>query len=293
MVKYICNTCNKIFDHKSTYNRHINRKFKCKKNIENKIENNVSAENSPFGMALPKLECIDDTTCKYCLKSYSTNSNLNKHQKKCKSKIDIELKEELFQLLKLEINKNNKDLEKQNLFLKLQINNLQKELNSDITTNITTNHNYTSISNTNCNNKTINILAYEKTDLSHLTDKDFESIMKKCYKSVPTLIEKTHFNPLKPENKNIYISNIKQNFIMKYNGGKWILSNKDETLDDLYENSSNILEDKIENWETNKFKYDKVAVERFYKFLDNKDKDKVKNGIKDEIKLILYNNKID
>jgi len=196
-------------------------------------------------MALPKLECIDDTTCKYCLKSYSTNSNLNKHQKKCKSKIDIELKEELFQLLKLEINKNNKDLEKQNLFLKLQINNLQKELNSDITTNITTNHNYTSISNTNCNNKTINILAYEKTDLSHLTDKDFESIMKKCYKSVPTLIEKTHFNPLKPENKNIYISNIKQNFIMKYNGGKWILSNKDETLDDLYENSSNILEDKV------------------------------------------------
>ena len=80
---------------------------------------------------------------------------------------------------------------------------------------------------------------------------------------------------------------------MKYNGGKWILSNKDETLDDLYENSSNILEDKIENWETNKFKYDKIAVERFYKFLDNKDKDKVKNGIKDEIKLILYNNKID
>ena len=115
--------------------------------------------------------------------------------------------------------------------------------------------------------------------------------MKKCYKSVPTLIEKTHFDPLRPENKNIYISNIKQNFIMVYNGHKWILNNKDEKLDELYENSSNILEDKIENWEANKYKYDKVAVEKFYKFLDNKDKDNVKNEIKDEIKLILYNNK--
>ena len=159
-------------------------------------------------------------------------------------------------------------------------------------TNIT-NNNFTNINNTNCNNKTINILAYDKTDISHLTDKDFENIMKKCYKSVPTLIEKTHFDPLRPENKNIYISNIKQNLIMKYNGEKWILCNKDETLDEIYENSSNILEDKIENWETNKYLYDKEAVDKFYKFLDNKDKDNIKNDIKDEIKLILYNNKID
>ena len=66
------------------------------------------------------------------------------------------------------------------------------------------------------------------------------------------------------------------------------ICNKEETLDDLYENSSNILEDKIENWEANKYKYDKDAVDKFYKFLDNKEKDNIKNEIKDEIKLILY-----
>ena len=289
MVIYICKNCNKEFDHKSTYIRHINRKHKCKENVDNN-ENIVNYSLSGTGFPKQEYEKINNR-CDYCQHVYSTKYNLNKHQKNCKIKQDFIVKEELFQLLKLEINKNNKDLEKQNLFLKLQINKLQKELNINKTTNIT-NHNYTSISNTNCNNKTINILAYEKTDLSHLTDKDFENIMKKCYKSVPTLIEKTHFNPLKPENKNIYISNIKQNFIMKYNGDKWILGNQDETLNDLYENSSNILEDKLENWETNKFKYDKIAVEKFYKFLDNKDKDNIKNGIKDEIKLILYNNKI-
>jgi len=281
--------CDKSFDHKSTYIRHINRKFKCKKIENNIIENNESADNSTFGMAIPKLEYVDETSCKYCLKKYSTKYNLNKHLKKCKYKIDTDKKEELFQLLKLEVNK---DLEKHNLYLKQQINNLQKELNNDKTTNITTN-NYTNINNTNCNNKTINILAYDKTDLSHLTDKDYEDIMKKCYKSVPSLIEKTHFDPTKPENKNIYISNIQNKFIMIYNGNKWTLKNQEQTLDSLYENSSNKLEDKIENWETNKYKYDKLAVERFYKFLDNKDKDEIKNEIKDEIKLILYNNKID
>ena len=289
MVIYICTICNKSFDHKSTYTRLINRKFKCKK-IENiNIENNDSAQDSMFGMTIPKLESLDGNSCIYCYKKYSTNYNLNKHLKKCKAKIDIELKEELFQLLKLEVNK---DLEKQNLYLKHQINNLQKELNNDKTTNIT-NNNYTSINNTNCNNKTINILAYDKTDLSHITDKDYEEIMKKCYKSVPSLIEKTHFDPTKPENKNIYISNIQNKFIMIYNGNKWTLKNQEKTLDSLYENSSNTLEDKIENWEANKYKYDKLAVERFYKFLNNKEKDKIKNDIKDEIKLILYNNKID
>ena len=288
MVEYTCINCNKIFNHKSTYLRHIERKFKCKnKNVETQIIS-TSAEYSTFGMAIPNMEYFDNN-CKFCNKTYSTKYNLNKHQKKCKLKKETTKKEELFQLLKLEVNK---DLEKQNLFLKQQINNLQIELCNNKTMNIT-NNNYTSISNTNCNNKTINILAYDKTDLSHLTDKDFEQIMKKCYKSVPSLIEKTHFDPLRPENKNIYISNIKQNFVMKYTGEKWILCNKDETLDDLYENSSNILEDKIENWEANKYKYDNDAVDKFYKFLDNKDKDNIKNEIKDEIKLILYNNKID
>lgn len=36
MVKYICEKCNKTFDRKSNYNTHINKKFSCKKTIDNK-----------------------------------------------------------------------------------------------------------------------------------------------------------------------------------------------------------------------------------------------------------------
>lgn len=277
MVEYTCSACGKQFTQKGHYMRHINRKFPCIKN------NNEYSKYSISGINIPNLEYKEKQKCIYCDKIYSTKYNLNKHYKTCKQKQEIDMKDKLYNLL---IKENQKKLKEDNLFLKQQINNLQKQLNKDNTNIVISN-------NTNCNNKTINILAYDKTDLSHLTDKDFEQIMKKCYKSVPSLIEKTHFDPLRPENKNIYISNIKQNFVMKYTGEKWILCNKDETLDDLYENSSNILEDKIENWEANKYKYDNDAVDKFYKFLDNKDKDNIKNEIKDDIKLILYNNKID
>ena len=116
-----------------------------------------------------------------------------------------------------------------------------------------------------------------------------------CNICVPHLIEKTHYDPKKPENNNIYISNIKDKYIMIWNGIKWYLKNREETLDDIYiyiyENSSNILEDKIETCESNNFQYDQVAVSKFYKFLDNKEKEEVKNKIKEEIKLILYNNR--
>ena len=279
MVIYICEKCNKSFYQKGHYTRHINRKYPC--NLKSSLTENIP-NYSKNGIGIPKLEYIENSnSCPFCLKTYSTKFNLNKHLKNCKIKKKNDMKEELYNLL---IQDTQKKIEEENLFLKQQINNLQKELNKK-PINIINN-------NLNCNNKTINILAYDQTDISHLSDKDFEIIMKKCYKSVPTLIEKTHFNPNKLENKNIYINNIQNKYVMIYNGIKWNLVNQDIALNDIYENSSNILEDKIENWESNKYKYDKLAVERFYKFLNNKDKDSVKNNIKNDIKLILYNNRL-
>ena len=39
MVTYICDKCCKIFDHKTNYNYHINRKYSCKSDKED--ENNI------------------------------------------------------------------------------------------------------------------------------------------------------------------------------------------------------------------------------------------------------------
>ena len=280
MSNFKCPNCLKVFNRKSNYERHMNRKFSCK------IVMNSTCSNSKNGFRNPKVEYIEKTNiCYYCNRHYSTISNLNKHLKKCKVKKEEELKQKLFDLLMKE---QNKKIDEQNLFMKQQIDILQNQLkvkNNNIKNNNINNNNI------NSNNKTINILAYNKTDLSHISDKDFERIMRRCNMSVPRLIEKTHYDPNKPENKNIFISNLRDRYVMQWNSKRWDLKNRDEALDDMYENGACVLEDKIETWEENKYQYDPIAVRKFYKFLDNKEKDQVKNKIKEEIKLILYNNR--
>ena len=60
----------------------------------------------------------------------------------------------------------------------------------------------------------IKILSYNNTDISHLTDQDFIKFIKKGTYCVPKLLEAIHFNPKKPENYNIYIPNMKNNYVM-------------------------------------------------------------------------------
>ena len=62
----------------------------------------------------------------------------------------------------------------------------------------------------------IKLVAYKDTDLSHLTDKDYLQCLNRSNMVIPNLIKRIHFNPKKPENQNIYISNIKNKYVMIY-----------------------------------------------------------------------------
>ena len=164
--------------------------------------------------------------------------------------------------------KNKEQLEREIEELKEQVDQLKKS--QHITNNI--------------------IIAYnQQPDLSHLTDKDYLRIMNKGFKSVPKLIEEIHFNPNKPENKNIYIPNIKNKYAMGWNGQKWDLMNRNEVIDDMYDDKSNILIEKFEELESSNI--DKNTLKKFRRFINKQDDDDIKNKIKEEIKLLLYNNK--
>jgi hypothetical protein len=137
------------------------------------------------------------------------------------------------------------------------------------------------------NNNTINniqLLAYRETDVSHLTDQDYRSCIKKVNHCVKHMIEKVHFNPTKPENMNIYISNIKDKYIMVYDGMNWNLANKKDELDRLYEEKEMMLEEWLDS------NPEKELKDKFLKYLNNKESDECLNRIKEEIKLMLYNN---
>jgi hypothetical protein len=139
-----------------------------------------------------------------------------------------------------------------------------------------------SFNTTNIQNN-ITLLSYRDTDVSHLTDEDYKKCIKKVNFCVKNMIECIHFNPLKPENMNIYISNMKDKYLMIYDGTNWNLANKRDELDKLYEDKEMLLEEWLE---TNQ---DAVLKEKFVKYINNKEKDDCLNKIKEEIKLMMYN----
>jgi hypothetical protein len=207
--------------------------------------------------------------CKYCHKKFNHKSNYYRHMKHyCKEKntYDGKMKEELE---KEELEK--EELEKEIEELKRKVDELK------MSQHVTYNN----------NNNNITLIAHNKQpDLSHLTNNDYLKIMNRGFNSVPKLIEAIHFNPEKPENQNIYIPDIKNKYVMAWNGKEWNLRDRNNIIDDMYDDNSNILLEKMEELDEgeNKFK-------KFKRFINQCENDIVKDRVKEEIKLLLYNKK--
>jgi len=136
----------------------------------------------------------------------------------------------------------------------------------------------------------IKLLSYSETDRSHLTDKDILKCLKHSNFCIPHLIEKIHFDKKKPENHNVYISNLKNKYVMIYDGSKWICNDREDQINSLIDDNEGIMEYKIEEWVENGNKYPKM-MKKFNRYVEIRDNNIVINKIKDEIKLLLYNNR--
>jgi hypothetical protein len=139
------------------------------------------------------------------------------------------------------------------------------------------------------NNNTINnitLLAYRDTDVSHLTPEDYMGFYKKVNHCVKLLIEKIHFNPEKPENMNIYISNMKDKYMTIYDGKHWNLANKNIEMTRMYEEKEQMLEDWLES------NPDPLLKEKFARYLSNKESDDCFQYIMEDIKLMMYNRRL-
>jgi len=101
------------------------------------------------------------------------------------------------------------------------------------------------------------------------------------------MIEKIHFNPHKPENMNIYISNMKDRYLMIYEDGNWTLKSKVNVLDSLYDDKEMLIEEWLDEEQN---KYPEMR-DKFVQYLNNKENDDTMNMVKDELKLMMYNMK--
>ena len=297
MVNYKCIRCGYTTDHRSKMKSHLNRKNMCKSILNDinikiyiddildgkeidlaaKCQPNVSqlSQNGSQMSAIcqPNVSQLSQNNyyCSYCNKYFKHRQSLSKHLKnRCKEKeIDDAYKNDMLEL----VNRLNDQLNKKDK----QIEDLIKKVG--ITQNIQNN-----IQNN------IKILAYKNTDISHLTDQDYLKCISHSNFCVPQLIKKIHFDPEKPENHNIYISNIRNRYIMTYDGKKWNLNNQDETIDDLIDTNEFFIEQKLEEWIENGKAYPEI-MKKFNRYLEKKEQDDILNKIKDEIKLLLYNNR--
>ena len=308
MVNYTCIRCGYTTNDKSKMKTHFNRKTVCKPKIINinldeykeKILNGEIINLDKYTQNIPNIYpnsdiCIpnlypEDTQkekgyfCEFCKKELSSYKNLWRHLKTCKEKKkDDEEKENMLNLIEML----NKQLEDQRQEFKLELNKRNKQITDLIKKsgiNIGTQNIQQNIQ------QNIKVLAYKDTDISHLTDQDYLYCLNRSNMCIPNLIKKIHFNPKKPENQNIYISNIKNKYIMVYDGDKWNLSNQSETIEDLIDTNEFVIEQKLEEWLENGKEFPQI-MKKFNRYLEKKEKDEVKNAIKEEIKLVLYNNR--
>ena len=271
--KYYCKYCDYNAKVKSSFNKHL----KTKKHLEStQSQQKVNIESTKSQQKVNiKLIKNKDNNCKYCNKSFTTKQAMYRHIKyTCSQNTDESIKE-LCRLL----NDKEKILKEQGAHIKHLYERIEK-LSSKLQINNINNGIIT-------NNVNIQLLDYDKTDYSHLTDNDYVNCIKDCNYSIKTLIEKVHFNNNKPENMNIYISSIKGNYVMVYKNQQWQILDRKSQLDDLYEFNEIILSDWYKEYK-NKYP-DMINSMKLY--LKNSEENEIINEVKKEILLMLYNNR--
>jgi hypothetical protein len=239
---------------------------------------------------IPSNPCVShedsakEFVCKYCNQTFKYRQSVSKHIKySCKKNKDEDLKE-LVRLLNLQLQQKDNHIKNQDNQIKKQQKQIDKLMDKLQVPHITTNQmNQTTNHTTNNIQNNIKLLCYKDTDISHLTEKDYSSAIRKVNSCVKHIIECIHYNPSKPENHNIYISNRKDKYIMVYESGNWNIKHKNDEVDTLYENNEMLLEDWLDEYGTDALR------DKFRKYLTNKEDPETFKQIKENIHMMMYN----
>ena len=194
MVIYKCEKCNKEFNQKSNYLKHINRKKSCISNETNTIIYKCEKCNKEFNYK---------TNYLYHINKINSCDNVN-FEEKC-NKLEIEL----FNLKKdfeLLINKN-KELENENK----TINELYKNLVDKCLVNNKISKNNCNNNNNNTTNNTINLnlVPFGMENLDDLTLEEKKSIVNSGLYCSVICTKKINCNPRLPQYHNISFTNLR------------------------------------------------------------------------------------
>lgn len=279
MVKYTCLRCDKIYDHKGAYDRHLQRKKPCKK-----AHNNPDTEHKNADFT----DLLDDmgTTCDYCTKEFTRKSDLKRHLNNgCKAKKTNDMQNILDKM----VEQNEKMIMLEQEIISMKNKTGSKTVNSGVINNIENQHNTNNTHNT-INNIQQNIIQINPFghEVLNISDKQLKKCWRRCYNSVPELINYKHFNEDMPENSNVYIPNVKGTHAKIFTGERWEIRDANDIVRQIFEDNNDYL---MEQFQEKEDELDDFTIRKFAHYVDKQDDDEVINNVKKDIKQTLYNKK--
>jgi hypothetical protein len=279
-----CIICNKNYSSQSSLCNH-NKKFHIINTNLNYNQNNLNNNpiNNPTNLNIINTDVNDHKkyNCNKCNKEFGKYQHRWRHEKICKNnKFNLEINNkaeiiEIKNMLKEIIEKNCKIHHK-------KLDKINKQLINNTTNNISNTNNGTIINNTyvKFGNEQLSSLL-SKNDMLKIINKQClcieESIIKKIKDFLiinedkikiidfyfSESIKSVHFNKNLPEYNNIFITNMKDTIAYIFDGSKFILTSKDEVINDLYNSHLENIEQFLEEAKIPENKYSKIT-----KFLD-------------------------
>jgi hypothetical protein len=292
----ICPRCGKPFTHRGNLNAHLKIKKSCyPKYVDipgNTIINNYQQYYNEY------INKINNQTKPLKLslipKDKSKQNKLTLRNEIDDNKLES-IKHELTKILK---NDNNV------YDVKNMINQL---FSNDTSNNITTNDNKNIINDMNTSNNSgghntsfvakdnakllnqqiyITVNGFGNEDLSHISKKDWNDIIRHNNNAIPQLTKKIHID--EPKNHNILINSLKNGYGYKYDGNNLIVLPIQEIAEDLVSLNADRLYDYMETHDTSRYKQQKIS--KVMDRLGEENSPLVKDNVKD-IKYMFYNAK--
>ena len=270
----------------------FNQKSTNSTNLDNNIKEHIINSESLN-------DYLNDNKCVYCNLQFTCKASVIRHFKgRCKEKNKIEKqKEEIFDKLKL-LENENKSVKEQNIELKeiikdmgekfsYLIKNIQDINPSTIDNNIQNNI-LNNIHNGNNIQQNFTLISYGKEDISQFDQKALLNSINKVYSAPLYLTDEIHFNEKFPEYHNIYIPSMKEKYAMKYFDGRWNLVDRDNLIDQIYEDKKTLVDENLNKFVNNLTRSKRERLEEWIES-ENNDKGEGTVKIKEELKLLLYN----
>ena len=280
MVLYTCETCGYSSKLLKNYERHLNRKYKCKPTDSKQVTNPKKTPYSTFHCTEMHIGAHFENACIYCGKTFSRPFTLKRH-------MESSCKKQKCAVTELESEKTKLILE--NSKLEEKVKQLEIDLiNKPSIVNTTINDTNNQINNQN-NTQIININSYGNEDISYITSNQVNNYLEAPYTALPNLLKNIHFHPHHPENHNIKITNRREPYAKVFKDNKWLLKDKNEVIEDIRDKGKLLLDNYRDEDKHSKFK--NTCYNEFSDKLENDDKELINKIFKD-IELLILNNSI-